>query len=191
MSPRKFRAAVPALLVATLLLASHSEAMAIAGVAVPRAVKIGGQELSLNGASLQERFVFDVTVVSFYASDRITNVRDAISTDRKKHLRFVLLRDLSQNQLHEAVQQGLSMATDGKLEPIREHSKRFFAALPAVRRGDVMSITFVPGEGTTLRINGKRKITIDDPKFSEAIFAVWLGAKPIDTRVQKNLLIGR
>lgn len=173
---------------AILLFAVSANAEMIAGVRVPSSVSIGKDQLALNGAALQERFVFDVTVVSFYTGKPVRSTDEAVRANAKKHLQFHLLRNLSRAQLHDVIRQGLGMGLGNRVEPLKPHVDRFLAKLPSVKRGDVMSITFVPGEGTTLRINGKPRITIEDEAFAEAIFGVWLGPRPIDRYVQRNLL---
>lgn len=185
------RASSLAVALGVLLAGSSASAEVIAGIRVPPSIQIGSDELSLNGAALQERFVFDVTVVSFYTPRPVRSASEAVKAEGKKHLRFNLLRNLSQAQLHDVIRQGLGMATGNALAPIQDQMERFLSKLPAVRRGDVMSITYVPGEGTTLRINNKARITIDDKAFAEAIFSVWLGPRPIDRYVQKHLLLPR
>lgn len=57
-----------------------------------------------------------------------------------------------------------------------------------VRPGDRYSLTYTPGKGTVLALNGVPKGTIKGADFAAAIFSIWLGPNPVDTRLKKDLL---
>jgi len=58
----------------------------------------------------------------------------------------------------------------------------------ALKEGDQMVFTYVPGTGTTLAIKGNDKITIADPAFGRMLFSVWLGPKPTQCGPEKRIL---
>ena len=41
-----------------------------------------------------------------------------------------------------------------------------------MKPGDEMVVTYVPGTGTSMAINGQNKVTIADPVWSGAVFGV-------------------
>jgi chalcone isomerase-like protein len=57
-----------------------------------------------------------------------------------------------------------------------------------VKPGDRYSLTYVPGQGTKLRLNGVERGTIEGADFAAAIFSIWLGAKPMDNKFKRSLL---
>jgi hypothetical protein len=57
-----------------------------------------------------------------------------------------------------------------------------------MKSGDEAFMTYVPGTGTTLEINGKALGTIEGRDFARALMAVWLGDKPPDTNLRKGVL---
>ncbi len=57
-----------------------------------------------------------------------------------------------------------------------------------VRPGDRYSLTYVPGRGTVLALNGKTKGIIKGADFASALFAMWLGELPMNNSFKEQLL---
>jgi hypothetical protein len=57
-----------------------------------------------------------------------------------------------------------------------------------VKPGDSYTLTYVPGTGTTLRLNGTRLVTIPGHDFAAAYFRIWLGEDPISPALRDDLL---
>lgn len=57
-----------------------------------------------------------------------------------------------------------------------------------VREGDAYSLTYVPGRGTSLRLNGRLLTTIPGHDFAAAYMTIWLGDKPISVDARDKLL---
>ena len=57
-----------------------------------------------------------------------------------------------------------------------------------VKPGDRYSLTYVPGRGTELALNGESKGTIEGSEFAAALFSIWLGDKPINKSFKKEIL---
>ena len=74
------------------------------------------------------------------------------------------------------------------LERIRERADRLSEAYQDVKPGDRYSLTYLPGVGTQLALNGKLKTTIPGADFAAAYFGVWLGSDPIDVPLRDQLL---
>jgi hypothetical protein len=57
-----------------------------------------------------------------------------------------------------------------------------------VKQGDIYALTYVPGNGTTLRLNGKALVTIPGHDFAAAYFRIWLGSQPMNAQLREKLL---
>ena len=57
-----------------------------------------------------------------------------------------------------------------------------------VKPGDRYALTYTPGRGTRLSLNGEHLGTIPGDDFAKAVFAIWLGANPIDKNFRDRLL---
>ena len=68
---------------------------------------------------------------------------------------------------------------------------RINAAYKDVKSGDRYSLTYLPGRGTELALNGTPLIVIEGADFAAAYFGIWLGREPIDEKLKRDLLKGR
>jgi hypothetical protein len=71
---------------------------------------------------------------------------------------------------------------------LRKRVEEFNALYRNVKPGDRYAITYLPGKGTTLTLNGRPLGTIAGYDFSYALFSVWIGKNPIDKKMKKELL---
>ncbi len=60
-----------------------------------------------------------------------------------------------------------------------------------VEPGDRYALTFIPGRGTELALNGAPLGMIEGDDFASSYFRIWLGEKPIDKRFRDQLLTPR
>lgn len=65
------------------------------------------------------------------------------------------------------------------------------AAYKDVKPGDRYFLTYLPGRGTELALNGTPLIVIEGSDFAAAYFGIWLGREPIDDKLKRDLLKGR
>jgi hypothetical protein len=71
---------------------------------------------------------------------------------------------------------------------LRARLDRLHTLYENVKPGDRYALTYVPGLGMELALNGVPKGTIEGADFASAYFAIWLGAKPIDPSLKTQLL---
>jgi hypothetical protein len=61
--------------------------------------------------------------------------------------------------------------------------------IPDLKEGQQLSITYVPGQGTTVVVDdGTAKTTVEGKDFADALFRVWLGSDPVDADLKERLL---
>jgi hypothetical protein len=73
-------------------------------------------------------------------------------------------------------------------EALRPRLDRMNALYRDVKPGDRYSLTYVPGVGTELALNGSPLGVIDGADFGAAYFRIWLGDQPIDLKLRDQLL---
>ena len=73
-------------------------------------------------------------------------------------------------------------------EVLRPRLDRINALYRDVKPGDRYSLTYVPGVGTELALNGSPLGVIDGADFGAAYFRIWLGDHSIDVRLRDQLL---
>lgn len=83
------------------------------------------------------------------------------------------------------LRRNVTAATLALLRPRVEELNRAYVN---VGPGDAYTLTYVPGRGTTLRLNGTALATIPGHDFATAYFRIWLGPQPMCGKVRDALL---
>ena len=71
---------------------------------------------------------------------------------------------------------------------LRSRLERMHSWYENVQPGDRYALTYLPGVGTELTLNGTSKGIIEGADFAAAYFAIWLGEKPLDKSLKTQLL---
>ena len=77
------------------------------------------------------------------------------------------------------------------LARLRPRLEQINALYETVKPGDRYALTYVPGIGTELALNGRSKGIIPGADFAAAYFRIWLGDQSIDTALRDQLLACR
>jgi hypothetical protein len=72
---------------------------------------------------------------------------------------------------------------------LRDRLAQLAAAVPDLKKGDVLALTYVPDKGTVVSGGGKETV-IPGKDFADALFTVWLGPDPVDGDLKRKLLGG-
>lgn len=193
-----FHTMIKRILVLGALLAACVQATAaveVAGVRFDDTAKLAGQDLKLNGAGIRTKVIFKVYAAALYLSERKTTSADVQALPGPRRLRLVLLRDVPGDDFAQAFMDGLDANTD-KAEKAKFASqiarmREIFASIPAVAKGDVITVDWVPASGLQLFHNDKRLgDPLPDQAFANAFLRIWLGDKPVDNSLKQRLLGG-
>ncbi len=163
-------------------------AASLAGVNLPDTVKAGGTTLVLNGLGLRTKFSVKVYVGGLYLEQKSSDSSAIIKADAPKRIVMQFLHSASKQQMTDAFDDGFKDNTPDAEKTMKADIDRLLAVLEAMKNGDQMVITYVPGTGTTLDINGTEKVTIAGSTFGQVLFSVWLGPKPPTTDLKKGML---
>jgi hypothetical protein len=172
-----------------LVLATPALAKKAGGVDFPDAVEVGGEKLTLNGAGVRKRFVVSVYAGGLYVAKRSSDPQAIIGADAPKRVRMVFLRDVKKSQIMDAYREGFEKNSAGPgLKDLLAKLQTIAPAVPNLKEGAEMFVTYVPGEGTTVAATGGGKTTVEGKEFADAMFRNWLGPEPADEGLKKALL---
>ena len=172
-----------------------SSATDVAGVKFDDTATVHGQALKLNGAGLRTKVIFKVYALGLYLPEKKTSAADIQAVQGARRVQIVSLRDLSSQDFSEAFMKGLNANTDAaeraRLQGQIKTFDNMFAAIPGLKKGDVLLVDWIPGTGTVCTLNG-RKIgeTVPDVAFYNAILRIWIGNEPADSDLKPKLLGG-
>ncbi len=185
------------LLAAALLVSvlTASQAAEVAGVKLEDRLRLapGGPELVLNGAGIRTRVFFKVYVAGLYLAEKKGAAGEVIALPGPKRVAMTMLRDLSAQQLSEALVEGIrnnsSAAEQEALKGRIDELVAIMNALGEARTGDRIQLDFLPDSGTRVVVNGEpRGKPIPGEDFYRALLRIWLGEKPVDSDLKQGLL---
>ena len=183
-------AAVAALFAAQF--ATWALAADIGGVKLADRTSVGGQELVLNGGAVRTKAIFKVYVGSLYLPAKATDLAGVLAKGPRR-IQMNLLRDLSADQLLEALNDGLkdnnSAAELAAVKAQADQLASIMKSFGEVKEGNVVTLDFVDG-ATVVTLNGAAKGTIPGEPFNRALTKIWLGDKPAQADLKKAMLGG-
>ena len=131
---------------------------------------------------------FKVYDIALYTKKnaKIEEVLDAKTIYR---LEFRYLRKIDKSIiLKSSVKMLAKNLTPDEHVRIRSRLNGLINAYQTVEKGDHSSLTYQPGIGTTLNINGSPIVTIEGEDFARLYFAIWLGELPISKNLKRDLI---
>ena len=162
----------------------------VAGVALPDTSSAAGKALVLNGAGLRTRFFFKVYVIGLYLERPATDAGAVLQADSVRRAELHMLRALSGDEIASAVGSAFEQNAGDARGRLADRLQRFEKMFPAVEPGETVVLTYVPGSGTSVVAKGKEAGVIPGKDFADVLFAVWIGAKPVDPGLRQALLAG-
>ncbi len=170
------------------LAAQPAAARQVEGVRFPQRVDVHGTAFELNCAALLRYLVFiKAYVAALYLGDGVAP--EAVLSDVPKRLEINYFHAITAAQFITATTTTIGANTDAPtLETLRPRLARFNALYVDVQPGDRYAITYIPGMGTELALNGQPRGIIEGADFARAMFAIWLGDRPLDMALKDGLL---
>lgn len=182
------------LLVCAALLSWNASALEVAGVQLADTVQLGAASLRLNGAGVRTKLIFKVYVAALYLPQKQTSAQAVIAGERERRVALHLLRDLSSTKLlgafNEAIEANHTSAELAALDAQLKQMVQIFNAVKEVKSGDVITLDYLPAEGTRISVNGSVRGTIAGAEFNRALLRIWLGDKPAQESLKVELLGG-
>jgi hypothetical protein len=164
------------------------QAAVVEGVRFSEAITAGDVDLKLRGAGLLRYMVFiKAYVAAFYLPEGARSA-EALA-DVPKHLEIEYFHAISAADFAKATRSGIaknvSMMGYERLKPAVEELNALYRD---VKPGDRYSLTYLPGKGTTLSLNGAALGTVAGADFAAGLFAIWVGPASLDEGFKKTLL---
>ena len=173
------------------LSAVPARAAEVSGVKVAESVVLDGMALTLNGAGVRKKFIVKVYVGALYLPARTSEATAVVALDQPKAVRMHFLRDVERGSIFGAIRDGFESNSRAQLPQLEPKLKLLEQGLPAeVKEGQVVQVSWVPGKGSTVALEGGTSVTIEGKDFGDALFRVWFGEDPVDSGL-KDAMLGR
>ena len=176
--------------IAIAAFAGAALAAEVAGVKLDDKASVGGKELMLNGAGVRTRAVFKVYVGSLYLPAKTNTAAGALASGPRR-VQLNLLRNLSADQLSDALVEGLKENTsDAEFTAIKPQTEQMVAIMKSfgeVKEGNVVTLDYIEGS-TRIALNGQAKGQVAGDPFNQALTRIWIGDKPVQADLKKAML---
>lgn len=168
-------------------LTTPAQAAEVEGIRFSKTYVSEGKNLRLIGAGLLRYWGFKAYTGALYLEEG-TPV-DEVLSDRAKRIEIEYFRSIEGKDFGPATDKSIAKnvdaATYARLRPqIAFHNSLYEDVQP----GDRYSLTYIPGRGTELALNGEPKGLIEGSDFAAAVFSIWLGPKPINSAFKNQIL---
>ncbi len=171
-------------------LAAPLAAAELAGVTVPDGATIGEQQLVLNGLGLRKKLFIKIYVGALYLPAKESNADKILAADAARRLTMSFLYGVSSSQMCDAWNEGLEANTPNPSSEVVAAFKTLCTAMEDIPKGNVLALTYTPGTGTAVEVNGKAKVTIAGKATSDAILRTWIGPDPAPGEDFKKAVLG-
>ena len=168
-----------------------SAQVTISGVSLPANLKMGNSTLVLNGGGVRVKLFMDMYVAGLYLPAKSTDGNAIANANDASSVRLNIVNSLvTTDRMKEAITEGFKKSTGGKTAPIQAKIDKFVSlfSLEPITKGNLFELNYTPGVGVVVAKNGKVLATIDGLDFKTALWGIWLGNDPVDSKLKAGML---
>lgn len=157
-----------------------------------QSIRVGDQAFQLHGVGLlRYRIVFRAYVGALYLGEG-RSIDDLWEEGMPIRLELEYFWSIAGDQFGPAAEPFLKRnMTSEELASICDRVDQLSKLYRDVSPGDRYALTFIPGVGTELALNGTPLGVIEGDDFSRLYFRIWLGSDPLDRRFRDQLIAGK
>jgi len=151
----------------------------INGVTLPGTIDVAGHTLTLSGGATRKKFVFKIYVAALYLTAPSTSADEILAADAPRQMAMHFISDkATKDKMCGAWNDGLKDNTPDPSAELQQQFSDLCGMMQDMKDGDVLTLTYVPGGGTTVAISGSDKGTFAGKEFADAVLRCWIGPKP-------------
>lgn len=174
-------------------LAVPAQAAEVGGVKIEDTATVGGKPLVLNGAGMRQIFVVRVYAAGLYLTEKKTSAADVLALSTPKRIALHIQREVNSEEFGQLfiTSMNKNSSKEEKAKVINQTVKfgEMFSNLDPVKKGDIVTLDWIPGTGTVSTLNGKKiGEALPDIAFYNAVLRIWLGENPVQSNLKRELL---
>lgn len=176
-----------------LALATSAMAVDVGGVKVDDTATVGGKPLVLNGAGMRQIVFVKVYAAGLYLTEKKASAADAQALTTPKRVALHIQREVNSDEFGQLfiTSMNKNSTKEEKAKVINQTVKfgEMFASMDKVKKGDVITLDWIPGTGTVSSLNGKQiGESLPDIAFFNAVLRIWVGENPVQSDLKRALL---
>ena len=162
--------------------------------ATPATAEVGGQSLVLNGKATRTVWGFPVYHVGLFLEERNPDGVAIMTADRgAKRIHMNMLRAVEKKDFMATVRENVDQnLTAAEKETYAAELAAYLGHLEKggdIQPGRIITIDYVPGQGTVLGLDGRQVGTIAGHDFYHVMLRLWIG-RPLQASIKEGLLGG-
>ena len=173
-------------------IASESvNALEVGGVVLERSATLSdGNVVVLNGGGIRQKFFVDVYVGALYVTSPSSSAETVMTGSQANRVELhILYENIPAKSLVKAWNDGFQAnQSQEKLEQLHRKIDAFNTLFPAVEKGDVIQVDYLPKYGTQISINNEVLGLIVGKEFNQAVLSIWLGRRPVSRTLKLAML---
>ena len=178
-------------LLAVLFIAPVASAVEVGGKNLPEKLQVGDTTVFINGSGVRMKALFiKVYACGLYLTKKMSDPQKIMDADEPMAIRMHVITNLmGYDKLIAALRTGFEKSTGGNTGPIKAKIDKYIVAHKGdVKEDKIFQYEYVPGEGTSVIIDGRKAITVEGLNFKKAVFGIWLCDEPADAALKERLL---
>ena len=156
-------------------------------------VRVADTELLLNGIGFRAVLMFKAYAAALYMTEKADKPADVLAVKGAKRIQIKMLLDVDAKEFSKAVNVGIPRnSTVDETAALKDRMEQFDVSIDAIgkiRKGDVVTLDFVPSKGLIFSLNGVAKgRPIAGADFYAGVLRIFIGDKPVDQKLKAGLL---
>jgi hypothetical protein len=170
----------------------------VSGVSLDETVTVGGVPLKLNGAGYRKRGYFKIDVTAVYLQQKLTSLEAIENTPGVKRVQLAIQQDVTGSQASRYFlidfEASATPAEFAKLITEVSQVGDIYSSLPKIKKGDIVTMDWIPGKGLIATLNGNPLTPHDAPSayinselLAKVMLRMYIGGKT-PAELHDNLL---
>lgn len=173
--------------------AAARDAREVEGFRFDPTLRLGGQELVLNGVGVRRRFFVPVYVAALYVPQRSSDPEVLLTQRGPRRMAMRFVREVEAELFMTSLDVGMRRHyTTQQLEAWRDQWRTLTTVISTMvlaRRSDHVTWDYTPQEGARVMQNSVARVpSMPGEDFYNAVLRVWLGPQPADEDLKRGLL---
>jgi hypothetical protein len=173
----------------SLGLIASAGAANLADVDVPDTATVANTPLVLNGAGIRTKFIFKIYVGALYLQQKSADPAAIVAGSGPDRILMHMVYDgVSKSQFADAWYDGFLTNNRDNYAALHDQIEQFVSWFGDSKKGDVITMDYVPGTGTQVSWNGSLLGTIPGEAFHKALLNVYMGPNPPTDSLKDGML---
>ncbi len=169
-------------------LTAGASAADLAGVTVPDTAQVANANLVLNGIGLRKKFFIKIYVGGLYLPQKSSDAGAIVAAATPDRIAMHMIYEVSKEQFADAWHDDFKANNPDQFAALHDQIEQFIAWFSDSKKGDVVTMDYVPGQGTQISWNGTFRGNIPGEDFHKALMRVFLGPNPPTSDLQDGML---